>query len=371
MNNNSDTQTVIQWTVADPDAPVLGIGSRVCNLALEIDKEWYVEPVGERWHGGRRAYWTKTPKGIDGHHRCGTDQDFEQGGTYDDESDPPKYGSLGWPLCCDPPRKISGGAGGGGRVSVRVRRRIRIYGGAGGSGQCVVQNRFIDPTSGGLAIGGQSGDRSVGTDATSGGLAIGGQSGDVFQGVYLSDTFSSNPGTLAGRPVESGIATPTPWVVINGTWIAGSPGQALCTSVGTVDAKAIAEATVSDGTAIITVGPAAAGVGKLGGMVYRFVDTNNYWAYYQEYDGGSVYNVWVTRFVGGVQTNLYSHPSGSSTVNLKVVLSGPSQQIWLNGTLLTTITDSALVSATKYGVFSYTASGYLSLPLSVFQVSKP
>lgn len=180
MNEDDDTLTPIQWVIAEPDAPNLEVGSRVCNLVWEVDKEWYVEPVGERWHGGRRATWVKIPPGIDGSHQCGTNDDFEHGGHYDDTEPPPRIGAFGWPLCCDPPRRIAGGAGGGGECSVSVTSAIDVRGGAGAGGECEVTSGPIDATIGGLDLGGHAGDFGFGVDATAGGVELGGSAGDLL-----------------------------------------------------------------------------------------------------------------------------------------------------------------------------------------------
>ena len=152
FNRNDPTVSTIQWTVARPDAPLLGIGSRICNLCLELDKEIYDDPVGEIWEGGRRAYWARTPPGIDGRHRCGTDADFMNGGTQDATPPLPQYGAFGWPLCCSPPRALYGGAGAGGSPYVSVVPAQTLYGFAGGGGRAQVGQSVVYPPTGGLTL---------------------------------------------------------------------------------------------------------------------------------------------------------------------------------------------------------------------------
>jgi hypothetical protein len=221
LNADDPTLTTIQWTVARPGAPLLSLPSRVCNLALESDKEWYVEPVGERWEGGRRAFWTTTPPGIDGQHRCGTDADFMFGGTYT-PLPVVRYGALGWPLCCDPPPKVVGGAGAGGRGDVTVITTDVVIGGLGVDGASSDAAELVDATAGGLGVGGASSDELVFTDATAGGLLVGGATSDTYSGIYLFDACVDVNGTNAtAHKMDIGpgqVANVVGWVTDNGSW---------------------------------------------------------------------------------------------------------------------------------------------------------
>jgi hypothetical protein len=182
FNEGQSPPLEIQWTVAQPDAPLLG-NSRIVNLCLELDKEIYQDPIGEIWEGGRRAHWEKTPVGVDGSHRCGTDEDFTQGGTYDPNPPLVQYGALGWPLCCDPPRKCYGGGGAGGYGTVSVVPPIHTYGGAGAGGSGTVAVIAIDRPTGGVEVGGRVTDLLHYVDAPSGGVEVGGELRELFLGV--------------------------------------------------------------------------------------------------------------------------------------------------------------------------------------------
>ena len=162
FNRDAQLDTRIVWTVAHENAPALIEGSRICNLALEVDKSLYHDPVGETWDGyGRVADWRTTPAGVNGERQCGPDEYFMHGGESKPDDPPQEYGAYGYPVCCFPPTKLRGGAGGGGRVKLIP---------------------YIDPAKGGVEIGGQAGDRFTMRDGAAGGVEIGGTAGDVYEG---------------------------------------------------------------------------------------------------------------------------------------------------------------------------------------------
>ena len=133
------------------------------------------------WDGyGRRAYWRTTPPGIDGQRRCGTDADFEFGGTYNPDANQ-TYGALGWPNCCYPPCAVYGGAGAGGTVSPVVRRAVALYGFAAAGG--TIHPRVIgpiNPMAAGLTLGANQLDVFTRTDPMAAGLTLGANQLDVF-----------------------------------------------------------------------------------------------------------------------------------------------------------------------------------------------
>jgi hypothetical protein len=407
MNQNDDTLTPIQWTVARPDAPVLSVPSAVCNLCLEVDKELYVNPVGERWAGGRPATWLTTPPGIDGSHRCGTDDDFRLGGTFDDTLPPPKIGAFGWPLCCSPPRKVFGGGGGSGKPVIHIVRPVRIRGGAAISGQVKLGPKFIDPGEGGFDFGGESGDLfyttdpaaggfdfggasadlfyatdpaaggfdfggasgdEVGTtDPAAGGFDFGGASGDVACGPLLMDLFNANPGTLDGRPVESGLDTPQNWQSPVGPWQAGSR-QATLTTGAMPDVVAWANASTADVLVQITVRAFAPHTANIGGLVFRLASATNFFAFVVELDGGVTANFHLSRINGASRTTLASGFTGLGGVTLSVSLSGSSILAMINGITVASVTSTDNLTSTGFGLYGYRAGTYLTPPLSTFQV---
>ncbi len=195
---DDDTVSQIRWVEARPDAPVLGRVARIMSLDDECDP-WLPTDVGEVDGAPRPFTGQKAPVGLNGDHVCGSDEDFELGGTLDEEAPEVRYGALGFPLCCAPPLrlrggagasgralyvlkgvyKMRGGAGASGRAAVTVTPGLRLYGGAGASGRAAVSFTsgphlyggagasgravfvpvpWVEPAEGGLEIGGEAGE---------------------------------------------------------------------------------------------------------------------------------------------------------------------------------------------------------------------
>jgi hypothetical protein len=176
--NNGGPRGVIHWTVARPDAPTLPFASAICNLAMELEWTKSEGGLGEVWNGyGRSASWRTTPAGINGDHLCGTEADFTEGGVYDPTAPPQLYGAYGWPVCCYPPVKLRGGAGGGGHVRPQFIGVTPLTGGLGIGGVILVQFTAATTLAGGVGIGGAVGISFTATTALSGGLGLGGAVG--------------------------------------------------------------------------------------------------------------------------------------------------------------------------------------------------
>ena len=365
---------------------MIDVPHRICNLVWEVDKTWYEDDVQEVWEGGRRASWKTTPPGIDGKHRCGTDEDFAEGGTYDDTIPAPRVGALGWPLCCNPPPRLRGGGGAGGIALVRHRRVKKVYGGAGGGGEVVIGHPNTDPaqgglelggaagdvqratdaSQGGLELGGPAGDRQKFTDAAQGGFQLGGSAGDVPGGPLLVDGFTTNLGLLNGRAVEGGTATPTNWICPSVPWTVIS-GYATLPSTGFAFGLAWAEAGNANTTSTVTTHQFSSPFAS-GGLVYRLQDVNNYWGAWAFW-GSDNPAVTLFKVVAGTLTQKIVKQTVFLNSVIKVVVNGSSHSLYVDGTIVGTITDSAFVTATKYGVIAETTGGTTSLGMTSFKVT--
>lgn len=116
---DSDVVGTIRWMLTDDRTPALGVPSKIMPL-IWTDQPWVQEGVGEVYDGWRTYTRRKLPRTIKGDHRCGTDQDFREGGTYRPDLPPVLYDRDGFPLCCQPPFVGSGGGVGSGTATVTV-----------------------------------------------------------------------------------------------------------------------------------------------------------------------------------------------------------------------------------------------------------
>lgn len=105
----------IRWYEVQPDAPAIDRTTAIYRREWDNDQYNDVE-VGELPGQRKRFLAGFVPRGLPGVHVCGTDTDFEEGGEYAPLLPPVRYSASGWPLCCDPPVTLRGGAAGGGRV---------------------------------------------------------------------------------------------------------------------------------------------------------------------------------------------------------------------------------------------------------------
>lgn len=105
----------VRWYEVQPDAPVLDRVSIIYRREWDNDQFREV-PVGELPDQRKPFLAGAVPRGLPGAHVCGTDQDFEEGGSYEPLVAPVVYSASGWPQCCDPPVTVFGGAGASGHV---------------------------------------------------------------------------------------------------------------------------------------------------------------------------------------------------------------------------------------------------------------
>lgn len=212
---DDDQVSKVRWYEARPDAPCLHKTTIIYRREWDND-EYEPVPVGEVAGAAKRWLIGDAPVGLGFDHVCGTDEDFEEGGTNEPDLPEVRYGALGWPLCCDPPKRLVGGAassgrsdyhvtypgprggaaasgrsaythtlpnwlrGGGGasgRSDYEVLPGFNLYGGAGASGRAgFLVGPYLEPADGGYEIGGEMpddytpGTPTPGTDCFSAGL---------------------------------------------------------------------------------------------------------------------------------------------------------------------------------------------------------
>lgn len=151
---DSDLVSRVRWMEAAPDAEVLPFPSVILSRQQEQDDWLPIEP-GEVADALRTTTLERAPAGTGTGHICGTEEEFNNGEVFDPTREPLQYGSYGLPLCCDPPMRVFGGAGAGGRNTLRVYRGLAVYGGAGGGGRVTVTNGIEPRVYGGAGAGGR------------------------------------------------------------------------------------------------------------------------------------------------------------------------------------------------------------------------
>lgn len=133
--NNSDVVSVVRWQEAEPNAECIPFESIILSTQQEPE-QGFEDGVGEVADTTRRTTLARAPRGLAGAHVCGTEEEFRNGGTRDPSLPPVRYGATGWPLCCDPPKRVRGGGAGSGHAAFTPSRRV-IRGGGAGSGRAV------------------------------------------------------------------------------------------------------------------------------------------------------------------------------------------------------------------------------------------
>ncbi|NRF91517.1 fibronectin type III domain-containing protein [Paenibacillus frigoriresistens] len=159
---------------------------------------------------------------------------------------------------------------------------------------------------------------------------------------YVSASFDGSDSTTSLPVAETGQS----WTAITGTWGVSSNQAYPATSVA--DSVAVIDSTKSDGEVQVTFAqnPYAATNVRL---YFRVVDANNL-VMVQSGTGG-VYQLF--KRVAGTYTQLGSNTTGFTPANgdvVKVVLSGSSIAVYINGTQRLTATDAFNSTATKHGI---------------------
>lgn len=166
-------------------------------------------------------------------------------------------------------------------------------------------------------------------------FAFGGGGGIVLP---IEDDFNRADSSTTLNTSSSGHV----WTPHVSTW-GISNNQAYKPGLG-ADGLVTVDAGVSDCIIQVTL----ANIGDRPGLSFRFVDTNNYWKWYRI--GGLGYVC--IKVVGGTGTTMHTEVMSMANGDvLKVGLSGNSIELYVNGSLKTTLTDSAHLTATEYGLY--------------------
>lgn len=167
----------------------------------------------------------------------------------------------------------------------------------------------------------------------------------------FKDTFTRADASVLGN-TEDGKA----WQIIAasaGATYGIASGEAYCIAVNTpgTTAMAVVDGLTANGTITYIVGGAA---GDSSGLAFRAQDISNYF-----WLANLSNRITLWKRVAGTATQLAQGPVSTPFVagdTLTVVLNGTSITVSRNGTQVISITESALSTVTKHGIFSSTGS---------------
>jgi hypothetical protein len=144
--------------------------------------------------------------------------------------------------------------------------------------------------------------------------------------------------------------TSEPWVTQLGS-IGVQTNKAHTYALSGGNAISTIEAGVAD-VEVVCVMTAVANNSTTGGLVFRYVDNSNYWRYIDK--GNADGSVVVTKRVAGVNTDVFDSGPTAAVVpfELKIIADGNDIEVWLDGSLVDSFTDSFNATATKHGLFS-------------------
>jgi hypothetical protein len=182
----------------------------------------------------------------------------------------------------------------------------------------------------------------------------------------VSDSFNRANATLAGSPVAD---TGQSWDVVaagafvnvshtnfpNKLYMSGS-NQRVVIDAGIAHADVFLDIT--------TIFSASREVG----IIFRWVDANNYWAAYID-EATSTSNL--TKVVAGVPTNFGGFGTFSAPCRMRVRCAGPDIEVYVNEVLVKTATDSDHITATKYGIWSATNGDKVVDNFQVTEIDDP
>jgi hypothetical protein len=155
----------------------------------------------------------------------------------------------------------------------------------------------------------------------------------------IAESFDGNPGSLDGRAVAS--TDDLTWKVISGSFqvdggvvtakaSSGDHALAVLSGISRIDSFAMGFNTTAADS----------------GLVFRYQDDQNYWSLV----ASPKYGTWmVDRVVDGKASRI-ANSGFSGGNNIEVVLAGVAIQLWVEGTLKTTIRDATLSDATGIGI---------------------
>ncbi len=160
----------------------------------------------------------------------------------------------------------------------------------------------------------------------------------------------------------------TGWVALSGTWQIGAGNIATLTST-TASAEAADDTGSADGVIKLDVTtPNAASY--IGGVCFRCSDASNGWIATLERDGGGTPYLSLLKRAAGVNTGVSTQTLDSSvtnaTVTITVTLIGNSVTASVPGFAALSTSDAYLNTATKHGLFGFSASGYTSASFDNF-----
>lgn len=175
-------------------------------------------------------------------------------------------------------------------------------------------------------------------------------------GVVVADDFNrADSSSLGSTSVGS-----APWSVLTGAWgissNTASPGA-------TTLSLAVVQTGVADCTVQMTVNRADTATPPFFGLCFRAVDVNNNWVLESGASSGTA--KLYKKVAGGAYSVAAQSASPIKFLTndiVQVVLSGTSITVKRNGATIITVTDSALSTATRHGLY---ASGSPSLPTRI------
>jgi hypothetical protein len=192
--------------------------------------------------------------------------------------------------------------------------------------------------------------------------------------VLAGDDFTGTAGgSLAGR--SGTLGTPSFWTVVSGTWQIDGAGHVSPTTatdgilaVLTPPARTQTNYTVSMDVVISKSGSQS----NQGALVFRYVDTSNFWYYQPPVSGGTDWRLY--KVVGGSHTVVLQFglpaKANGTTVNLRADVWGRDITVYLDGAEIYTATDTAGQSASTVGIRQGISGGYTTpIVVSNFKVT--
>jgi hypothetical protein len=165
---------------------------------------------------------------------------------------------------------------------------------------------------------------------------------EVVSQTYVSDVFTRTSATTLGN-ADTGQA----WTVLGGTWGTNGNEAYVVTNAADSENAAVIDSAHSDCSVEVTF-PVIQKGGTGSRLIFRATDTSNYWMIQAE--SGS-YHLWYKSGGYNDRGTFGATPANNDT--LKVVLSGNSITIFVNGTQQKTLTDAFNNTATKHGFGIY------------------
>lgn len=160
--------------------------------------------------------------------------------------------------------------------------------------------------------------------------------------LYSADSFNrADSTTNLGSTDGAGTLDPIAWTQQAGTW--GIETNRAYTSAGAARSVATVELSQADVDLSITV---AFGSSGTGGLVFRFVDTSNYWRLVLV----STTLIRLIKRTSGSDNVVGTFGTAASGDVLRILAAGSSITAYRNGSSIITTTDTDLQTATKHGL---------------------